>query len=86
MDRVLITKYISELPTDYNQSVQNVEGRLQYFIDDVMFANISIVPNHLKGTEEDIESIAKNYFSQYVVRKFDNIDFFMAYATYVLSN
>jgi hypothetical protein len=55
-------------------------------IDNKLFADISIIPNYLQGTEEEVQSIAKNYFSDYIVKKFDSVDFFSAYLIYTMSN
>jgi hypothetical protein len=54
-------------------------------IDNKLFADVSLIPNHLQGTEEEVQSIAKNYFSDYIVKKFDSVDFFSAYTIYVMS-
>jgi hypothetical protein len=83
--RVLLVKTTSDLPFDHNQTL-NSSKFINYMIDDKAFADISIIPNHLQGTEEEVQSIIKNYFSDCVVKKFDSTDFFSAYLTYITSN
>ena len=83
--RVLLVKTTSDLPFDHNQTL-NSSKFINYMIDDNVFADVSIIPNHLQGTEEEAQSIAKNYFSEYVMKKFDSVDFFSAYLIYTMSN
>jgi len=83
--RVLLVKTTSDLPFDHNQTL-NSSKFINYMIDDKVFADVSIIPNHLQGTEEEVQSIAKNYFGDYVVKKFDSKDFFSAYLIYTMSN
>jgi hypothetical protein len=82
---VLIVKTTSDLPFNHNQTLSS-SNIINYMIDNKVFADVSIIPNHLEGTEEEIQSIAKNYFSDYIVKKFDSVDFFSAYLIYTMSN
>ena len=83
--RVLLVKTTSDLPFDHNQTL-NSSKFINYMIYDKVFADISIIPNHLSGTEEEVHTIIKNYFSDYIAKKFDSVDFFSAYLIYTMSN
>jgi hypothetical protein len=82
--KVIIVKTVLDLPVDHQQTF--IGANLSYIINDKVFADISIIPNNLQGTEEEVQRIAKNYFSDYVVKKFDSTDFFSAYLIYTMSN
>jgi hypothetical protein len=82
--KVIIVKTVLDLPVDHQQTF--IGTNLSYIVNDKVFADISIIPNHLQGTEEEVQSIAKNYFSDYLVKKFDSKDFFSAYLIYTMSN
>jgi hypothetical protein len=82
--KVIIVKTVLDLPVDHQQTF--IGANLSYIINDKVFADISIIPNNLQGTEEEVQGIAKNYFSDYVVKKFDSVDFFSAYLIYTMSN
>jgi hypothetical protein len=83
--RVLLVKTTSDLPFDHNQTL-NSSTFINYIIDNKVFADVSLIPNHLQCTEEEVQGIAKNYFGDYIVKKFDSVDFFSAYLIYTMSN
>jgi hypothetical protein len=88
--KIIIVKSPYDLPLDNVftfEITSNSDGTIySYFLNKKLFADISIIPNHLQGTEEEVQGIAKNYFSDYVVKKFDSVDFFSAYLIYTMSN
>lgn len=77
---VIIVKTTSDLPFDQNQKLNSSTS--SYMIDNKIIADISIIPNQLQGNEEEVKIIAKNYFKDYVMRKFEDKDFFASYILY----
>jgi hypothetical protein len=81
--KTCIVKRISDLPFDHNQNLHN---NFDYMIDNKLYATVSLIPNDLEGTEEQVQNIIHYFFQNYVVKKFDSKDFFSAYLIYTMSN
>lgn len=85
--RIIMVKSPNDLPLDDTHTfgyANNIEHC--YTVNNKFFIEVSLIPNNLQGTEEEVQTIAKNYFSGYIVKKFDSKDFFSAYLIYTMSN
>jgi hypothetical protein len=83
--KVLLVKTTSNLPFDDNQTLNSYHS-IDYIVNNKVFANVSLIPNYLEGTDEEAQSISNSYFNEYMFKKFDDVDTFSAYVIFQMGS
>lgn len=84
--KTIFVKDISVLPTWDDKKIEFSNDMHLYSVGNKVFADISLFPKYLQGTDEDVNNIAQYFFQNCDIRKIDSADFFSSYITYLSSN
>lgn len=84
--KTILVKDLAVLPTGDSTKVEFNNNNYSYYVGNQIFANISVFPTHMHGTDEDMHNIATYFFQNCNIKKIDSTDFFLSYLVYLGSN